>query len=69
MRRSTFNDARRQAASASSREPLNAKECSERAGANETGVRIPIPMMLIIGALMSAGTSVKWHTDSSATAA
>ena len=60
MRRSTFNYARRQSASASSREPLNAKECSERAGAlNENTGRIPIPMMLIIGALMGASTSVK----------
>ena len=60
MRRSTFNDARRQAASASSGEPLNAKESSERAGTrNENASRIPIPMMLIIGALMGASTSVK----------
>jgi hypothetical protein len=60
MRRSTFNDARGQAASASSREPLNAKECSERAGTlNENAGRIPIQMMLLIGALMGASTSVK----------
>jgi hypothetical protein len=54
MRRPAFSDARRQPASAGSREALNAKDGNERDSLQENGRRIPMPMMLIIGALMGA---------------
>ena len=56
MGRPTFNDVRRQAASASSRESLNGNECERGGVLNENAGRIPIPMMLIIGALMGASS-------------
>ena len=57
MRRPTFNDTRRQPAVAASREALNGKECGEHGSAiREKPSRIPLPMMLIIGALMGASS-------------
>jgi hypothetical protein len=54
MRRPTFKHAGRRPASTGAREMVHGKECNERAGHQESTSRIPMPMMLIIGALMGA---------------
>jgi hypothetical protein len=54
MRRPIFNDTRRQPAPAGAREVLAGKESDERDRLKENPHRIPIPMLLIIGALMGA---------------
>jgi hypothetical protein len=53
MRRPTFSDTRRQPAPAGAREH-HGKESNERDVLQENSHRIPMPMMLIIGALMGA---------------
>ncbi|SHN83088.1 hypothetical protein [Bradyrhizobium erythrophlei] len=52
MKRPNFSDSRRQPVPASSREAMGGKEGNERDGVAENAQRVPIPMMLIIGALM-----------------
>ena len=54
MKRPNFSDSRRQPVPASSREAVSGKEGNERDGVQENVQRIPLPMMLIIGALMGA---------------
>jgi len=53
MRRPTLSDIRRQPAPAGAREHRG-KESNERDAFKENPHRIPIPMLLIIGALMGA---------------
>ena len=52
MKRPNFSDSRRQPAPAVSREAGSGKEGNERDDVPENVQRIPLPMMLIIGALM-----------------
>jgi hypothetical protein len=54
MKRPTFADSRRQPAQAGSCETVSGKECNERDGLQQNTQRVPMPMMLIIGALMGA---------------
>jgi hypothetical protein len=52
MKRPNLGDPRRQPAPAGSREIVSGKEGCERDGVAENAQRVPMPMMLIIGALM-----------------
>jgi hypothetical protein len=52
MKRQNFSDSRRRPVPASSREAVSGKEGNERDGVQDSAQRVPIPMMLIIGALM-----------------
>jgi len=56
MRRPTLNEAGRRPASAGSRDKLHGKEAGERDGRKENASRIPMPMMLIISAMMGANS-------------
>jgi hypothetical protein len=52
MKRPNFSDSRSQPVPASSGEAVSGKEGNERDGVAENAQRVPMPMMLIIGALM-----------------
>ena len=54
MKRPNCNDSHRQPAAAGSREAVSGKEGSGREDLQESAQRVPMPMMLIIGALMGA---------------
>jgi hypothetical protein len=52
MKRPNLGDLRRPPVPAGSREVVSGKEGCERDGVAENARRVPMPMMLIIGALM-----------------
>jgi hypothetical protein len=54
MKRPDLGDSRRQPAATGSREVVSGKEGSARDGVADNARRVPMPMMLIIGALMGA---------------
>jgi hypothetical protein len=54
MKRPKFSDPHRQPLPAGSREAVSGKEGNEREGVRENVQRVPMPIMLIIGALMGA---------------
>ena len=52
MKRPNLSDSRRQPVPASSREVVGGKEGNKRNGVQENAQPVPMPLMLIIGALM-----------------